>query len=90
MREYYAQVAKALLRGHAMTQLTYMLLTLSNERETYQQDADLYGNFFKEKYLRFINAIEQMLSAASHDLWKCNPNPYLDDRKLRLILNLGY
>lgn len=80
VREYYANVGKALLRGHAMIQLAYMLMTLSKHRDA-RAEAKTQSNLFTERYDKFQDIIQNMLNDASRDLWKCNPNPYLDSRK---------
>lgn len=80
VREYYTNVAKALIRGHAMTQLAYMLKSLSMHRNFYT-DATIERKQFLEHYTEFQIVMQEMLNAASLDLWKCNPNPYLDSRK---------
>lgn len=80
VREYYANVGKAALRTFAMNQLAHMLKALivqENEHAAANADRKLY----LQRYGEFIRAVESMLSAASLDLWKCNPNPYLDSRK---------
>lgn len=81
VREYYANAGKALLRGHAMMQLAYMLLTLSAHRDTRAVAYDQRTQF-RERYDKFESSMRSMLLAASKDLWKCNPNPYLNSRKL--------
>lgn len=80
VREYYANVGKALLRGHAMIQLAYMLMTLSKHRDA-RAEAKTQSNLFTERYDKFQDVIQNMVNDASRDLWKCNPNPYLDSRK---------
>lgn len=80
MREYYANVGKALLRSYGMIQLAYMLMSLSMQRNLHAQ-AKTERIFYLQRYAEFRNAIENMLTAASLDLWKCNPNPYLDRRE---------
>lgn len=81
MREYYANVGKAMLRGHAMAQLAYMLLALNRGSDSgYSQEAEIERNFFLEQYEKFQPMIDDMLKKSSRDLWKCNPNPYMDNR----------
>lgn len=81
MREYYANVGKAMLRAHAMTQLAYMLLALNKGSDSgYSQEAEVERNFFLEQYEKFQPMIDDMLKKSSRDLWKCNPNPYNDNR----------
>lgn len=62
-----------------MSQLAYMLLTLTGNGN-YQQQSEVERNFFIEQCNKFYATIEGMLHRASRDLWKCNPNPYLDNR----------
>lgn len=82
MREYYANVGKALLRGHAMTQLAYMLLALNRgTRGSYSQEAEVERHFFLEQYDKFQQVIDDLVKKSSRDLWKCNPNPHNDRRK---------
>lgn len=86
VREYYVDVGKALLRSYAMTQLAYMLMSLSQQRN-FHIEANAERKLYFEQYTQFHEAIESMLAAASRDLWKCNPNPYFDSREhLSLIL----
>lgn len=85
VREYYANVGKALLRSYAMIQLAYMLTSLSQHRNLHA-DANDERKFYLERYTQFHRTVESMLGAASRDLWKCNPNPYLDSRKHFLSL----
>lgn len=80
VREYYANVGKALLRSYAMIQLAYMLTSLSQHRSLHAE-ANGERKLYLERYSQFHGAVEGMLAAASRDLWKCNPNPYLDSRK---------
>lgn len=80
MREYYANVAKTLLRSYAMSQLSRMLMSLSMHRSLHS-DANAERKLYLQRYADIRRAIENMLTAASLDLWKCNPNPYLDSRK---------
>lgn len=80
VREYYANVGKALLRSYAMTQLAYMLTSLSQQRNLHAKAND-ERNLYLERYSLFHDAVESLLAVASRDLWKCNPNPYLDSRK---------
>lgn len=80
VREYYANVGKTLLRGHAMIQLAYMLMTLSMHRDA-RAEAKTQRKLFLERYNEFHDVIQSMINNASRDLWKCNPNPYLNSRK---------
>lgn len=80
VREYYANVGKALLRSHAMMQLAYMLLTLSAQSDARAVALDRRTEF-RTRYNEFQTSMQSMLNAASKDLWKCNPNPYLNSRK---------
>lgn len=80
VREYYANVGKTLLRSYAMIQLAYMLTSLSQHRNL-SAEANDERKFYLERYEQFHHAVERMLGAANRDLWKCNPNPYLDSRK---------
>lgn len=85
MREYYANVGKAMLRGHAMSQLAYMLLALNKGSDSgYSQEAELERNFFLEQYDTFQHMIDDMLKKSGRDLWKCNPNPYMNNRTFSL------
>lgn len=80
VREYYVNVGKALLRNYAMIQLTYMLKSLSQQRN-FHPEANTERIIFLQRYIQFHEAVDSMLTAASRDLWKCNPNPYLNSRK---------
>lgn len=80
VREYYANVGKALLRSHAMVQLAYMLTSLTQHRNLHGAASD-ERKLYLERSTQFRRTLEGMLAAASRDLWKCNPNPYLDSRK---------
>lgn len=77
MREYYANVARAVLRSYAMSQLAFMLTTLSGH-ESRRNEAELERNLYTTQFKAFRATIGKMLNAASRDLWKCNPNPYLN------------
>lgn len=88
VREYYANVGKALLRSYAMIQLAYMLTSLSLHRNLHAQASD-ERKLYLERYSQFHGAVESMLAAASRDLWKCNPNPYLDSRKLFSLIQFN-
>lgn len=64
-----------------MTQLAYMLLALSKGSDGgYTQEAEVERNFFLEQYDQFQQMIDDMLKKSSRDLWKCNPNPYMENR----------
>lgn len=82
MREFYSNIAKALLRGHAMFQLSHMLLAMNeaDDGERHRMIASTERGDFIERSKLFRRSIENMLKEASRDLWKCNPNPYLDNR----------
>lgn len=80
LREYYVNAGKALLRSYAMNQLAYMLMSLS-QHQNLHGEANVERTFYLEQYAQFRSAVESMLAVASRDLWKCNPNPYLDSRK---------
>ncbi|XP_055324703.1 uncharacterized protein LOC129579086 [Sitodiplosis mosellana] len=79
VREYYANVGKAVLRSYAMHQLAHMLMSLI-VRENSHATANAERKLYLERYNEFKHTIEGMLTASSLDLWKCNPNPYLDSR----------
>lgn len=80
-REYYVNVAKALFRGHAMLQLSHMLLSMRGNLEYHQRAATDERTDFTGQYGRFREAILDILNQTSRDLWKCNPNPYLNNRE---------
>lgn len=64
-----------------MMQLAFMLLTLSAQRDARAMAYDQRAQF-RERYDKFQAGMQSMLNGASKDLWKCNPNPYLNSRKL--------
>lgn len=80
VREYYANVGRILLRSYAMNQMSHMLMSLSMHRNLHG-DANAERKLYLQRYADIRRAIESMLTASSLDLWKCNPNPYLDSRK---------
>lgn len=87
VREYYANVGKAMLRSHAMSQLAYMLLALNKGWDSgYSREAELERNFFLEQYEKFQQMIDDMKTKSSRDLWKCNPNPYGDNRMFTFVV----
>lgn len=88
VREYYANVGKAVVRSHAMTQLAYMLKSLTMHHN-YHHEATVERKIFLERYMEFRNVMQTMLDTASLDLWKCNPNPYLDSRKQFLLISFN-
>lgn len=63
-----------------MGQLAYMLMSLSQHHSLHEK-ANFERKLYLERYTEFRHVIESMLNAASLDLWKCNPNPYVDSRK---------
>lgn len=69
-----------------MIQLAYMLMTISNHQNSHVADAQVERRFFIERYAEFRQTIDSLFNNASRDLWKCNPNPYLDSRKFYKIL----
>lgn len=87
VREYYANVGRTLLRSHGMSQLAYMLMSLSLQRNLHAE-ANVERINYLERYAAFRHAIESMLTVASPDLWKCNPNPYFDSRKHLSLIRL--
>lgn len=80
-REYHVTVGKAIFRGHAMFQLAHMLLGVRGDFETHRRAADSERRHFAEAYASFNETATEILNQASRDLWKCNPNPYLNNRK---------
>lgn len=81
VNEYYANVGKALLRSYGMTQLANMLITLSKRSNDRISDALIERRFFIERFSQFREIINDLHQKASRDLWKCNPDPYFEDRK---------
>lgn len=77
-----------MIRSYAMTQLAYMLMTLTAYRHS-RADAQIERENFIARYEQFHKVIENMFENASRDLWKCNPNPYLDSRK-HMFLSFFY
>lgn len=80
VREYHVTVGKALFRGHAMFQLAHMLVGMNGNFENNRHEADVERKHFTERYTKFNETITEILNRASRDLWKCNPNPYLNNR----------
>lgn len=89
VREYYANVGKAALRTFAMNQLAHMLKALIVQ-ENDHAEANADRKLYLERYEEFIRAVESMLSAASLDLWKCNPEPYMNGRKHLSVALIGF
>lgn len=77
VREYYGNVGVFLLRGYAMLQLSYILLTVAGHGNL-QQESLRFHDVFQQRYTNFRDSINDMLSEANRDLWKCDPNPYLN------------
>lgn len=77
VREYYGNVALFLLRGYAILQLSYILLTASGHGN-FQQESLSFQDSFQQQYTNFRECIDDMLREANRDLWKCDPNPYLN------------
>lgn len=63
-----------------MIQLAYILLTASGQGNL-QQESLTYQDGFQQRYTDFREFMEDMLRDASRDLWKCDPNPYLNKSK---------
>lgn len=65
-----------------MSQLAYMLLALNKGSDAgYTQQAELERHLFLEQYEKFQQMIDDLVKKSSRDLWKCNPNPYKDNRE---------
>lgn len=56
-------------------------MTLSDQHNSRVADAHVERRFFIERYAQFRQTIDSLFNNANHELWKCNPNPYLDNRK---------
>lgn len=88
VREYYANVGKAVLRSYAMIQLANMLITIANPSNSRVADAQVEQRFFLQRYAQFRQTLDSLFNHASRDLWKCNPNPYLDSRKHQILIKI--